>query len=90
MKVVICYPHVNAYMAACWRELATRPGIELFVVGFRAGTKNFPVGFGEQVMSGLDYRLLADGEIDDDNLIMSLIREQRPDVIMVSGWANWG
>lgn len=88
MKVVVCYPHVNAYMAACWRELSRRKSVEVFVVGFRAGTKGYPVAFSDEIMAGVQHRLLAEHEVDDERLVQSIVREQRPDWLMISGWSH--
>lgn len=86
-KVVICYPLVNAYMAACWRELAQRSNIDLFVIGFQSGAKDM-VAFTSDIMDGVPSRLLLEHERSDPHLIESLVTDLRPDVLFVSGWSE--
>lgn len=88
MRIVVCYPQVNAYMAACWRELAGRPNVELYVIGFRSGIKGYPVAFNDDIMSGLQHRLLDENEANNEELVASLVQERKPDLIMISGWSD--
>lgn len=89
MKIVVCYPIVNAYMASCWRALAARPSVSLFVVGQSPGAGDL-VDYRPDVMAGLDCRLLDARERGDARLIADLVREQRPDLLVISGWSEPG
>jgi glycosyltransferase involved in cell wall biosynthesis len=89
MKIVICYPVVNAYMAACWRALSARPGIDVFVIGQAPGERDL-VDYRPDVMAGLDCRLLGHDERADQRLIANLVDRERPDLLVISGWSEPG
>jgi len=87
LKVVICYPLVNAYMAACWRELAQSSSVDLFVVGFQAGSKDM-VAFNSDIMDGVPSRLLVESERSDPRLVEEIVTALKPDVLLISGWSE--
>jgi glycosyltransferase involved in cell wall biosynthesis len=89
MKIVICYPVVNGYMAACWRALAAMPSVELFVIGQSPAPHDL-VDFRPDVMAGLNCRLLDADERELSGLIAALVREQEPDLLVISGWSERG
>lgn len=87
IRVVFCYPLVNPYMAACWRELAQQPSIDLFVIGFQSGSTDM-VAFTSDIMNGVPSRLLAGNERSDPYLTADLVAEYCPDVLFISGWSE--
>jgi glycosyltransferase involved in cell wall biosynthesis len=89
MKIVICYPVVNAYMAACWRALSARPSVDLFVIG-QAPVARDLVDYRPDVMAGLRCRLLDEQERGDAKLIAELVMAERPDLLVISGWSEPG
>jgi glycosyltransferase involved in cell wall biosynthesis len=83
MKVVFCWSALSGYMAACWKELARRPEVDLHVIAHqaaRAGT------FHADLLTGLSHHLLGREERYDAPLIEHLVAEQQPDVIATTGW----
>ncbi|MFN4228304.1 glycosyltransferase family 4 protein [Parvibaculum sp.] len=87
IKVVICYPLVNAYMAACWRELVANPRLDVFVVGFRTGPNDL-VSFPADIMKGIPSRLLNEEERAERWMLAGMVADLRPDVLFVSGWSE--
>lgn len=85
-KVVFCYPIVNGYIAACWRELASDPRIDLSIISF-ASQKTDSVGFHTSIMCGLDHHLLEPKSKRDPKKVARLVEELNPDMLFVSGWA---
>jgi glycosyltransferase involved in cell wall biosynthesis len=87
LRIVVCWSEISGYMAACWRELAKRTDVELFVVAFKSGTGIYgEAAFADDVMSGVPHRLLALEERGSLDLITSIVKERRPQVIFVTGW----
>jgi glycosyltransferase involved in cell wall biosynthesis len=72
-------------MAACWRALAARREVDLTVVGLAADSG--PAPFDESLITGTSWRLLDDRERQDRNLVVDLVKQSRPDVVVVPGWA---
>ncbi|MEN3977214.1 glycosyltransferase family 4 protein [Emcibacter sp. SYSU 3D8] len=87
LRIVICYPLVNAYMAACWRELAARVGVDLFVIGFKPEAGDL-VAFTTGIMAGVPSRLLAGAERREAKVTADLVGELRPDLLLISGWSE--
>jgi glycosyltransferase involved in cell wall biosynthesis len=83
MKVVYCWSALSGYMAACWKELAGRPGLDVHVIAHRPpGTASFH----SDLLAGLSHRLLGETEQHDGRLIEQLVVEQQPDVVVTTGW----
>ena len=87
MKIVFCWPTISGYMATCWRELAARPGVELFVVGMRRAAGKHS-DFEASVMEGIPHHLLADDERSSYRRIRDIVRAQEPDALFLSGWQH--
>lgn len=87
MKLVFCWPTISGYMAACWRELARRPGVELFVVGLRRAPGKHS-DFQADVMEGVPSHLLDDEERSSYRRIRDIVRAQTPDALFLSGWQH--
>lgn len=86
---MICYPVVNGYMAACWRALAAKPGVDLFVIGQSPAARDL-VDYRADVMAGLRSRLLDERERGDARLIADLVGQEAPDLLVISGWSEPG
>lgn len=85
MRVVILWRGISGYMASCWRALAQREGVELFVLAW-GPTGNAP--FDPEVMSGIPHRLLDEQERHDATLVERMVGEQQPDVVVICGWSD--
>lgn len=83
MKIVFSWSNISGYMAACWRELAKQPGVELFVLAHRSGADT---AFGDKLMEGIPHRLLEDAEKLDCHRVESIVVGQKPDVVAMTGW----
>lgn len=83
MKVVFCWSVISGYMAACWRELARRPGIDLHVIAHRS---HGATAFNDSLLDGLSHRYLAPTEYHDAQLIRKLVEAEKPDVVAMTGW----
>jgi glycosyltransferase involved in cell wall biosynthesis len=86
MRIVFCWSHISGYMAACWRALAQRPGVEVRVLAYRSGDKE--ANFADDLVAGLNVRLLDERERGDANLIRSMVVDAKPDVLVLSGWSS--
>src|SRR5262245_60570945 len=92
MKILICWTHVSGYMAACWRALAEKPGMDLSIVAFstQETARSGVVGYTDDIVRGLDARLLAPGEQNDAGVIAAHAASLQPDVVVFPGWAYPG
>jgi glycosyltransferase involved in cell wall biosynthesis len=87
MRVVICWTDLTGYMAACWRALAARPGIELLVLLY-APRAEAHQDFGESLLAGLQYRFLTPDQRADADFVRTTVAAHRPDVVVVPGWLD--
>lgn len=87
MRVVFCWQMISGYMASCWRELAGREGVELFVVA-RRPEGGSSVDFDTSLMAGIECELLTSAEMDDAQRLLSIVKAQKPDVLVLCGWAT--
>jgi glycosyltransferase involved in cell wall biosynthesis len=85
MKVVICWTHISGYMSACWRELAKKPGVSLYVVAWQSGAI---AEFQESIMSGIPSILLPEQDQNDFTCISENVLREKPDIIVLCGWMN--
>ncbi len=83
MKIVICWSNYTGYWATCWRKLAQRPGVELFVLAFRQSPSS---PFDESLLADIPHRLLDENERADAAFVTKLVEKQKPDVIQMVGW----
>lgn len=88
MRIAVCWTDVSGYMAACWRALAARTGVELLVLTFAPDAAADVAFRCEELLEGLPHRLLAPGERDDEALVARTVIDHRPDVVLVAGWLH--
>jgi len=86
VKLAICWTNISGYMAACWRALAGRPGIDVDVIAYADEHASSDTAFDGGMLAGIRHRLLAPGERDDATIVERLVRERHPDVVLVCGW----
>jgi glycosyltransferase involved in cell wall biosynthesis len=85
MKVVICWPQISAYMAACWRALARCEGVSVFVLAFSAERD---AAFSQATMAGLSCELLDPVKRQDAAYVRECVAAQSPDVVVIPGWLH--
>lgn len=85
MTIVFFWTGATSYMAACWRELASKPGVRLkvFVEVKRDGTTGYA---NRDVLQGLDYSLTYEDEPWDREAFRRDVVALSPDVLVVLGW----
>lgn len=88
MKIVVCWSNISGYMAACWRELAARPGVDLFVLAFGRSEGRDTAFNSRNIMEGIPHRLLSAKEQTDAELVQRTVLAERPDVVFISGWSH--
>jgi glycosyltransferase involved in cell wall biosynthesis len=87
VKVVICWTHISGYMAACWRALASRGEVDFRVIGFKSNVSGLDIKFQDDVVAGLDVRLMSPDEIDDPDFVRAQVVQHDPDIVVLPGWA---
>ena len=88
MKVAICWSHISGYMAACWRALAARPGIELSIIAESSASPVSQIAFPESMLAGLDHQMLPQSDIRNTAILKERLLQLHPDIIVLCGWAN--
>ena len=88
MRVAICWTHISGYMSACWHALAARNACDMRIVAFRSSGAGMNIAFSDELMAGLNARLLGPGEQGDVELLGSMIGEYDPDIVVIPGWAH--
>ena len=89
IRVVFCWAEVSGYMAACWRALAAREGIDLHVVHLESLTGK-PTAFDiDRVMQGISNRRFRRSDPNIDQFLRGVVSDHQPDVVVLCGWIYW-
>jgi glycosyltransferase involved in cell wall biosynthesis len=83
MRIVMCWGAVSGYMAACWRALAARPDIDLFVI---THAQQSDTAFDAKLMAGLNYRAIALDSPEATGTVRQILRDRNAQVLTVPGW----
>ncbi len=83
MKLVICSMGYSGYSTACWRALASIPGVELVVYTPETG---YP--YKEEVLANLDVKVLGTTFFSDVHGVCEKIFLEKPDAITIGGWVS--
>lgn len=86
-RVAFCWANLSGYMAACWRELASRSDVELLVTAFASADADAPFA-DEELSRGFRCVPHASSARDAGERLRSVLSEFRPDVVAVSGWID--
>ncbi len=86
MRVVFCWTDLSGYMAACWRALASMPGVDLLVVARASGAAEADFR-ADPLVRGYPTRLVSDAEYGDPDAIARVVAAHRPDAVALAGWA---
>ncbi|MBO6167146.1 MAG: glycosyltransferase family 4 protein [Kiritimatiellae bacterium] len=89
MRIGFVWTGFTSYMADCWRELASRPGVALkiWIEEQRKSDTAFDV---KNVMRGLDFGWDYSDQITDIELRIaeSEIKAFSPDILFICGWSR--
>lgn len=88
MKVVICWTEFSGYMAACWRELASLPCVELHVLCYQNSKPSGETAFDNSLLDGIEHTFVDEKQRRDIPFIVKLVTGLKPDAIMLAGWAS--
>jgi glycosyltransferase involved in cell wall biosynthesis len=87
LRIVICWIGVSGYLAAGWRALAARKGVDLRLVLFPTiGSGSAP--FRPDLTAGLPVDSLDEGHVEEVDRVAALVAAHRPDVVVIPGWAT--
>jgi glycosyltransferase involved in cell wall biosynthesis len=83
---VFCWAEVSGYMAACWRALAARPGVDLHVLHLDSLTDQ-PTPFdADRLMANISNQRFSRSEPDLDAFLRRAVGADAPDVVVLCGW----
>ena len=88
MKVVFCWAEPSGYMAACWRALAARPGVDVHIVLPQQLFDWQENRFGNE-LDGLSNELFSRKDPNIEAWLLEAVTRQKPDVVVVCGWIYW-
>jgi glycosyltransferase involved in cell wall biosynthesis len=87
MRIVFCWMTCEGYFAACWKQLARLPGIELVILALHPDAESI-APHEESLLSGLSVRLFTREQLTDREVLLETLASERPDVVVVPGIAN--
>lgn len=73
-------------MAACWRELARREGVELLVIALGKDASQTVFDYDATVLEGFNCRLIASQGPPVVSVVSSEVEAFNPDIIFICGW----
>jgi glycosyltransferase involved in cell wall biosynthesis len=87
LRVTFCWAEVTGYMAACWRALAARPGVDLHIVYPQqlSGTAN-PFLSDPLLLEGLSNERFISDAPNIDHWLRKAVAARNPDVVVLCGW----
>jgi len=88
LRVVVWWEYLSSYMAACWRELARHPQIDLFVIAKQPGLSTTHAAFDAGLLAGVPSIVMSPDAAEDWSQVAPHIERRRPDIIMLTGWTN--
>lgn len=88
VRVVFCWAEASGYMAACWRALAARPGVEVHIIHPQQ-LFNWQKNRFHNELDGLSNEMFLPKDPDIEAWLLEAVKRQRPDAVVVCGWIYW-
>ena len=85
LRIMFFWTDISGYMAACWSELARRPGVELRVATYDRQTAT---AFDASLMGGVDWLPLDERRRFDAAYLAREVAAFDADVVVLAGWLN--
>lgn len=87
LRVTFCWAEVTGYMAACWRALAKRPGMDLHIVYPEQlwGTVN-PFLSDPLLLQGVSNEMFSSDSPNVHEWLLKAVAGRRPHVVVLCGW----
>lgn len=89
IRVVFCWAEISGYMAACWRALAARHGIDLHVVHLESLSGEATPFDIDRVMEGVPHTRFSRNRPDINTFLRREVSSHQPDVVVLCGWIYW-
>ena len=83
MNVLFVWTGVPSYMVACWRELASRPGVKVKLLLEISSGNEASV---EDMLQGLDFTFCFNGKAVEKAIVRNSVAEFNPDLLVSVGW----
>lgn len=87
MRIVFAWFDISGYMAACWRALAAETGVQVKIIAY-APDPHGKAPFSSEILGDVPHRLLDRAERSNSGLIADAVAAEKPDVLVISGWAH--
>jgi glycosyltransferase involved in cell wall biosynthesis len=87
VRVFICWTNVSGYLAACWRALSLRAGVNLKIGAFAwpPGTGSAP--FSRELVADIPVQLIDRSHVNDVDHVAAIVAAHEPDVVVIPGWS---
>jgi len=82
ISIVLCWPGISGYMAACWKALAVRPEVRLSVISTTCHN------FSPELVEGLDCTSMDAAAFNGSRDVSAWVRRREPDVVSIGGWST--
>lgn len=87
MRVTFCWAEVSGYMAACWRALGERHGVDVQVIHpEKLWGKTNPFLAEPALLQGISHEMFDADTGNISNWLTEAIEKRQPDVIVLCGW----
>lgn len=87
VRVTFCWAEVSGYMAACWRALSRRPGVELHVVHpQRLWGKVNPFLSDPLLLEGISNDMFESDAPEIERWLAKAFGRRNADVVVLCGW----